>query len=678
MATVHFGRMSSLGGFSRTVAIKRMRRDISMDPEFVAMFLDEARLTSRVEHPNVVATLDVVAEGGEVFLVMEYVRGDSLAHLIRAARQSREAPPLAIAASIICGALTGLHAAHQALGEGGVPLGIIHRDVSPQNILVGEDGITRITDFGIAKAESRLQITRDGMMKGKLCYMAPEQLAGGGRMLDRRVDVFAAGVVAWELLSGNRLFQADHPGETMANVLNAPIPPLLGMREELTPAVDGAIRRALERNPDQRWKTAEEFAAALEDATPIASARVVGGWVSKMAGDLLANRHKYVREIESMGGASGTPISKIQPTPAEPASSANAAAAPAQRPAAAPAAEAKAAAPPRPRAAQQAPAQPEKRQLRQPVVPFSPRSGSSSGSMPRPALSSKPDLEAASAPQAPAPAIVTPKPAPAPAAVAERPAVVAPTTPLHSSDPAARTIRLGMVGLPQPAVAPSQLQQPAPSEQVNPPLHAPAAVHSPAVAAAEPAPAATPPQPAEPLQAAAAPEAAGAFLAAPIPQRGFDSVPQVAEAVAAWAPPAIAPATPRHDSMPQAIAAPEALREPELSTRLFSSPRRTAAVYLAAVALLALSIALFMAAGGASSETPAPSAPTPPASSAPAVPVAPPVPEPTAAEAPVTTSSAAPSSSKPAGKKPLAGPMPGVPVPRTPGKGTPTYLPDRP
>lgn len=312
MATVHYGRMSSLGGFNRTVAIKRMRQDIARDPEFVAMFLDEARLTSRIEHPNVVATLDVVAEAGEVFLVMEYVRGESLQRLRRAAKNKRERVPVPVAVSIMGGALSGLHAAHEAVGENGVPLGIVHRDVSPQNILVGEDGIARITDFGIAKAESRLQITHEGQMKGKLPYMAPEQLGSSRRRIDRRVDVFSAAVVLWELLSGKALFRADHPGETIAKVLSAPIPALPPLRADVTPKLDRVLRRALSRNPDQRPQTAEEFALALEEAldTGPASPRVVGSWVSNLAGEVLANRLRYVREMESTSWrfSGGSPI----------------------------------------------------------------------------------------------------------------------------------------------------------------------------------------------------------------------------------------------------------------------------------------------------------------------------------------------------------------------------------
>src|SRR5262249_30807867 len=162
MATVHFGRLLGPVGFSRTVAIKRLHAHFAADPEFVSMFLDEARLAARIRHPNVVPTLDVVATAGELFLVMDYVPGETLSRLIAASNAQRRWIPLPIAAAMACGVLHGLHAAHEAKSERGAPLGIVHRDVSPQNLLVGTDGVPRVLDFGVAKAAGRLQTTRDG------------------------------------------------------------------------------------------------------------------------------------------------------------------------------------------------------------------------------------------------------------------------------------------------------------------------------------------------------------------------------------------------------------------------------------------------------------------------------------------------------------------------------------
>src|SRR5688572_18113877 len=174
MATVHLGRLLGSAGFARTVAIKRLHPALAKDEDFVTMLLDEARLASRIRHPHVVPTLDVIAENDEVLLVMEYVQGESLSRLMRAVRPAPVPLPIAIAVGIQM--LHGLHAAHEAKTEQGQNLHLVHRDVSPQNVLVGIDGIARVLDFGVAKAAHRAQTTREGQIKGKLSYMAPEQL----------------------------------------------------------------------------------------------------------------------------------------------------------------------------------------------------------------------------------------------------------------------------------------------------------------------------------------------------------------------------------------------------------------------------------------------------------------------------------------------------------------------
>src|SRR5690349_1142721 len=168
MAAVHVGRLVGPVGFSRTVAIKRLHPQYAKDPEFVTMFLDEARLCGRIRHPNVVPTLDVVATEGEIFIVMEYVAGEALSKLMKTAWQKNIPVPPRVAATILSSVLHGLHSAHQTKDEHGRELGIVHRDVSPQNILVGSDGTSRVLDFGVAKAAGRMQTTRDGQVKGKI------------------------------------------------------------------------------------------------------------------------------------------------------------------------------------------------------------------------------------------------------------------------------------------------------------------------------------------------------------------------------------------------------------------------------------------------------------------------------------------------------------------------------
>lgn len=302
MATVHFGRLVGAVGFARTVAIKRLHAQFAKDPDFVSMFLDEARLAARIQHPNVVTTVDVVPLDDEVFLVMEYIHGEALSKLIRAARRRGEMVPPRIAVAILAGALHGLHAAHEAKSEHGEPLNIVHRDVSPQNVLVGTDGVARVLDFGVAKAAARATSTRDGQMKGKVSYMAPEQLRGKG--VDRRTDVFAAGIVLWEALTGRRLFDGEDPGEVLAKLLEAPIPPPSTLEPSVPAHLDAVVMRALDRNADGRWTSAREFAIALEHAGPIALSREVGEWCERVGEETISKRARQVAEIES--GAQGT------------------------------------------------------------------------------------------------------------------------------------------------------------------------------------------------------------------------------------------------------------------------------------------------------------------------------------------------------------------------------------
>ena len=273
MATVHYGRLLGPVGFSRTVAIKRLHTQFARDPEFVSMFLDEARLAARIRHPNVVPTLDVVATDGELFLVMEYVPGESLAKLVRTAAGLGTVIPPRIVSAIVCGLLRGLHAAHEATNERGEPLGIVHRDVSPQNVLVGIDGQSRVLDFGVAKAAGRLQTTRDGKLKGKLAYMSPEQVSGVE--VDRRTDLFSLGAALWEITCGRRLFKGGTDVETGKKVMAAEVPHpavlLPGYPNELATI----ILRALSKDRALRYQTAADlgkdldaFAASGADITP--------------------------------------------------------------------------------------------------------------------------------------------------------------------------------------------------------------------------------------------------------------------------------------------------------------------------------------------------------------------------------------------------------------------------
>jgi serine/threonine protein kinase len=298
MASVHLGRLLGPVGFSRTVAIKRLHPQFAKDPEFVAMFLDEARIAARIRHPNVVPTLDVVASEGELFLVMDYVEGESLARLVRASRRNGAPPSPHHVVAVMVGALHGLHAAHEAKGENGQPLGIVHRDVSPQNVLVGVDGVARVLDFGVAKALGRSQVTREGQLKGKLPYMAPEQIRRKG-VVTRQTDVYAASVVLWEALTARRLFDGDDEAQVLAAVLDGHVDPPSHREPGLPVGLDALVLRGLHHDPAKRFATARDMALALEACVPPATTAEVAAWVTAMAGQALETRAAWVHAIES-------------------------------------------------------------------------------------------------------------------------------------------------------------------------------------------------------------------------------------------------------------------------------------------------------------------------------------------------------------------------------------------
>ncbi len=321
MATVYFGRLLGPVGFSRTVAIKRLHPHHAKDPQVAAMFIDEARLVSRVQHPNVVPTLDVVSQEGEVLLVMEYVQGETLARLLRESINRKTPVPLRVALAILTNVLHGLHAAHEATSESGEPLDIVHRDVSPQNVLVSVDGVARVCDFGIARAKVRVESTDEGNIKGKISYMCPEQLAGAP--VDRRADVYAAAVMLWELFCGRKLWSVSDAQTSLLDKMFKTVDRPSMHREDLPDALDAIVMHGLERDANKRFATAREFALALEQYGPLAPASEVGAWVESMAHDALSVRKLKVSAYESQPAPSGESLgdetSTVRPSPAPPA-----------------------------------------------------------------------------------------------------------------------------------------------------------------------------------------------------------------------------------------------------------------------------------------------------------------------------------------------------------------------
>jgi hypothetical protein len=296
MASVLYGRLLGPVGFARPVAIKRLHPHIAREPGLVSMFIDEARICSRVSHANVVPTLDVIEAPGELSLVMEYVHGVSLEMLLELAAATGQRVPLGIAASLLLGTLHGLSAAHEACTEAGELLGIVHRDVSPQNILVGVDGVPRLLDFGIAKARGRLRSTPSGEIKGKLLYMAPEQFKSGD--VDLRVDVYSASAVLWEVLCGRTLFGGASESAIIHSVLHDEVRPPSQLRDDVSPALDAIVLRGVARDPDQRYGTARALIAALERELRAASQSEVSAWLHDLAGDALRARAEWLQELQ--------------------------------------------------------------------------------------------------------------------------------------------------------------------------------------------------------------------------------------------------------------------------------------------------------------------------------------------------------------------------------------------
>jgi len=296
MGTVSFGVATGALGFARPVAIKRIHPMLARETAVLDAIRDEARIASRVRHANVVSVLDVVDDSGSVGIVFEYIHGETLGSLLRSSR-ARGAPlPQGVAVAVVADALHGLHAAHTAKGETGASLAIVHRDVSPQNVIVGADGIARVLDFGISKAENRASVTRDGQLKGKLRYMAPEQLGGD---VTPAADTYAAGLLLWEALAGRSPFEdVEHSGELVGRVLMGVSQRPSAHCAAIPAVLDTIVARALAVSPRERFTTAAEMAEALEATGLVASRTAVATCVAELAGEVLAARARVVALLE--------------------------------------------------------------------------------------------------------------------------------------------------------------------------------------------------------------------------------------------------------------------------------------------------------------------------------------------------------------------------------------------
>jgi serine/threonine-protein kinase len=298
MGTVYVGTARGALGFRQLVAIKKPHPHLLLDPSFRASFVKEARLASLIHHANVVDVRDVEAIEDDVSMVMEYVEGASLWELLHVASRGGPEIPPGVAVRIVLDACAGLHAAHELTDEQGLPLNLVHRDISPQNLLVGLDGVTRVADFGVAKFRTTGTNTTLGHMKGKLAYTAPECLQGCP--VDRQIDVFAMGVVLWEALTGTRLFRGQHEIETMQRLVEYSPPPVSEAAPALGPELDEVVEMAIAKSREARFENVLAMASALESSARaaglVAGHRDVAYLVFASAGADIEERRRLVRK----------------------------------------------------------------------------------------------------------------------------------------------------------------------------------------------------------------------------------------------------------------------------------------------------------------------------------------------------------------------------------------------
>jgi serine/threonine-protein kinase len=304
MATLFLARRTGAAGFSRHIAMKVVHPHLAADPAFIRMFIDEALLSARIQHPNVVHVEELGEDQGTYFLAMEYVHGSALSTLLGAlARLERRLSP-EIAVSIACQVLDGLHAAHELRNETGQPLGVVHRDVSPQNVLVSTNGHIKLIDFGIAKVQGQGKKTETGSLKGKIRYMSPEQAYG--RPVDRRTDVYALGIMLWEMLTMHRMFGTGNDLAVLDMVRNpTPEPPSM-YAPGIPPALDAALLYALTPAMDARPSTSLELKRRLIEAMPSA-ATVDASQIAEIVEAVIGERMEQRRQAlpESLTGLQG-------------------------------------------------------------------------------------------------------------------------------------------------------------------------------------------------------------------------------------------------------------------------------------------------------------------------------------------------------------------------------------
>jgi len=315
MAAVWAARLKGTRGFAKTVAIKTMLPTLSDDPLFEQMFLDEAQLAAQIHHPNVVEIMDLGEENDVLYQVMEYVDGEALGQILWVTAKNQKRIPVEIAVRMITDACAGLHAAHELRSVDGTHMNLVHRDISPQNILVTYDGVVKIVDFGVAKAAGRTASeTTAGQIKGKAPYMSPEQALG--KKIDRRTDIFAMGIVLYQVATGKHPFRGESDLATLHNILYQDVPSPRFVDPKFPRPLEAVIHKALARDPDKRFQTAAEMASALQRVFPPtqrpAQVSDVGAYLRDLMGDVGDKRRKALAEAIRRADSRSSPNATME------------------------------------------------------------------------------------------------------------------------------------------------------------------------------------------------------------------------------------------------------------------------------------------------------------------------------------------------------------------------------
>jgi serine/threonine protein kinase len=314
MAEIFLARGASAAGVERYCVLKRILRNRASDVHFVRMFLDEARLAAQLNHPNVAQVYDIGKLADSYFFTMEYVHGETVRAVLQRARSLRRELPLAAVLTVTAGAASGLHHAHERLGLDGRPLGIVHRDVSPSNLMVSYEGGVKVVDFGVAKAADRMSETRSGTVKGKISYLSPEQCRGAS--VDRRTDLFALGIVMWEMVTGERLYRRASDFENMSAIVNESTPLPSTRRRGLPPEVDAVVMRLLAKDPAERFQTADELVESLEQVAVATGAMISSSSLGRLLREMFGQRPEPWLEMEPQEVPEGVTVTS-EPIPSE-------------------------------------------------------------------------------------------------------------------------------------------------------------------------------------------------------------------------------------------------------------------------------------------------------------------------------------------------------------------------